>query len=85
MQSILSVSAEVYNEATRAKTLFPDIANPHEALGIIREEYVEFEQEVYRFNLRKGRDSRPEMRAELIQLAAMCIRAIADLNLEVQP
>lgn len=80
-KSILFVTEAVYQEAARAKGLFPDINSVHEALGIIQEEFNEFALEVYRFNLRKGRDSRPEMKAELIQLAAMCVRAIADLQL----
>lgn len=79
--SILKVTEQVYAEAIRAKALFPDVASPHEALGIIQEEFYEFAAEVYRFNLRKGRDSRPEMREELIQLAAVAVRAIADLDL----
>lgn len=71
----------VATEVSRAQQLFPGMVNPHEALAIIQEEFHEFRAEVYRFNLRKNQDSRPEMKTELVQLAAMCVRAIADLNL----
>lgn len=73
------LALEVAREVTRAQTMFPVITGPHEGLGIVREEYVEFEQEVFRFNLNKGRDTRPKMREELIQLAAMCLRTIHDV------
>ena len=73
------LSEEVAKEVMRAQLLFQPIYSPHEALGIIREEYAEFEQEVYRYNLNKGRDTRPAMRAELIQLAAMALRTIHDV------
>lgn len=78
---VLKTCEEVFAEVTRVGSLHPPMASPQEALGIIQEEFNEFALEVYRFNPRKGRDSRPEMKAELIQLAAMCVRAIADLEL----
>ena len=64
---------EVQTELARARSLFKPIYSPHEALGIIREEYLEWEAEVYKFNLAKGRDTRPEMRKELVQLATMAL------------
>jgi hypothetical protein len=69
---------QVAAELTRARSLFKPIYSPHEALGIIREEYIEFEQEVFKFNLAKGRDTRPAMRKELVQLACMSLRTILD-------
>ena len=69
---------EVQTELARARSLFKPIYSPHEALGIIREEYMEWEAEVYKFNLAKGRDTRPEMRKELVQLACMSLRTILD-------
>jgi hypothetical protein len=68
-------------EAERAVAIHGPMHSPHEALGVIREEYKEFEEEVFRFNPAKGRDTRPQMRGELTQLAAMCLRAIHDLGL----
>lgn len=69
---------EVQTELARARSLFKPIYSPHEALGIIREEYLEWEAEVYKFNLAKGRDTRSEMRKELVQLATMALRTVLD-------
>lgn len=67
-------------ELQRARILFPvPINGPHEALGVIMEEFDEFKDEVYAYNLAKGRDTRPKMYAELKQLAAMCIKAMQDV------
>ena len=75
---------EVSTELARARKLFKPIHSPHEALGIVMEEFEEFKDEVYAFNLGKGRDTRPKMRAELIQLATMALRSILDA-LEFDP
>jgi hypothetical protein len=72
---------EVEAEVLRAQELFRPHISPHESLGIIQEEFEEFKNEVYRYNFAKGRDTRPAMRKELIQVAAMAIRAIYDLDL----
>jgi len=69
---------EVAAEVARARSMFPAIYSPHEGLAIIREEYLEFESEVWKYNLFKNRDTRPQMRTELIQLAAMALRTILD-------
>ena len=73
-----ALAEEVARELTRAQSLFPPIHSPHEGLAVIEEEWEEFKQEVWAFNLNKGRDTRSKMRAELIQLAAMCLRTIHD-------
>jgi hypothetical protein len=70
---------EVGDELDLACSLFPSIHSPHEALAIIEEEWEEFRKEVWKFNLVKGRDTRPAMRAELVQLMAMCLRTILDV------
>lgn len=77
--SPMGLASEVAEELRRAQLLFPAQHSVHEALGVIREEYAEFEQEVYKFNLAKGYDTRPAMRKELIQLAAMALRAVHDV------
>ena len=80
-QSMLN---EVATELRRARSLFKPIHSPHEALGVVMEEFDEFKAEVYVFNLAKGRDTRPAMRKELIQLATMALRSILD-TLELDP
>jgi hypothetical protein len=72
------LAGEVACEFIRASSMFPPIHSPHEGLAVIEEEFEEFKQEVWKFNLNKGRDTRPNMRTELIQLAAMCLRTIHD-------
>lgn len=78
MSSQMKLAREVAKELTRAQSLFNPINTPHEALGVIMEEFDEFKTEVYAYNPNKGRDTRPKMRTELIQLAAMALRAIHD-------
>ena len=68
----------VETELARARSLFKPIHSPHEALGVVQEEFDEFKEEVYAFNLGKGRDTRPAMKKELVQLATMALRAILD-------
>jgi hypothetical protein len=75
---------EVATELARARELFKPIHSPHEGLGIVQEEFEEFKLEVYAFNMAKGRDTRPAMRKELIQLATMALRTILDA-LEFDP
>ena len=75
---IQKIVAAVAAEVIRATEMFESMNSPHEALGVIREEYVEYEQEVWRYNPRKNRDTRPAQRTELIQLAAMACRAVLD-------
>ena len=76
-----TLALQIAKEVERARSMFPSIHNMHEGLGVIREEYIEFEKEVFAFNLRKGRDTRAKARTELIQLAAMAIRTIMDCEL----
>ena len=70
---------EVATELARARSLFKPIYSPHEALGIVQEEFDEFKEQVYAFNIAKGRDTRPEMREELIQLATMALELFSML------
>ena len=70
---------EVKEEVFRAGTLFAPMNSPHEANSIIKEEYDEYWDEVKKHNrMKPDRDTRPRQREELIQLAAMCMRAILD-------
>lgn len=76
--NIRNIVNEVEMEANRASRLHAPMNSPHEAASVIREEFEEYWDEVKKFNLLKGRDTRPAMREELIQLAAMAIRAVTD-------
>jgi hypothetical protein len=69
---------QVRQELRRAQTQHAPLNSAHEAIAVILEEFEEFKQEVW-----KKRDARDpaRMRAELIQIAAMAIRAIEDLGL----
>ena len=79
------VALEVAVEASRAGTIFPPMNSPHEASAVIREEFDEYWDEVKKHNTSKpDRDTRPRQREELIQLAAMCIRAITD-TIDLKP
>ena len=74
-----TIAQEVAEEAARACVLFAPMNSPHEAMAVILEEYTEYQLEVFKHNTSKpGRDTRPRQREELIQLAAMCMRAILD-------
>src|ERR1700674_1087247 len=74
-----TIAQEIVEEAARASTLFSPMNSPHEAAFVIEEEWEEYRQEVFKHNTSKpDRDTRPRQREELIQLAAMCMRAILD-------
>jgi hypothetical protein len=78
-RKIDTIAHEISEEAARATALFPPMNSPHEALAVILEEYTEYQLEVFKHNTSKpDRDTRPRQREELIQLAAMCMRAILD-------
>ncbi len=87
---IQRIVAEVAAEVIRASEMFEPMNSPHEAEGVIREEFEEFSDEVKKYNPRKNRDTRPAMRTELVQLAAMSVRAVLDVidngkHYEAQP
>lgn len=72
------VLAAVASELEYARSKHAPLNSAHEAYAVILEELDEFKAEVWK----KTRDrNREAMRAELIQLAAMAIRAIEDLEL----
>jgi len=67
----------IAKELQCAESLHAPMASKAHALGVIREEYLEFEHEVM---AEKTESLNTEMRNELVQLAAMCVRAIKDLE-----
>lgn len=78
MTKIDRVLDEVKAELEKATANNGPLNSPHEALGVIQEEFEEYKQEVYNYNIRKGHDTRQRQHDELIQVAAMAIRAITD-------
>ena len=69
---------EVFAEVSRAKQLFPSMfINQHEAIAVIREEYLELEQEC--FKNQRNYDLEAQ-RKEAKQLAAMAIRLMIELT-----
>ena len=77
--SVRNLAGEIMEEVQRAGLLFAPMNSPHEAAFVIEEEWEEYRQEVFKHNTSKpDRDTRPRHREELIQLAAMCMRAILD-------
>jgi hypothetical protein len=77
-RAVINIMREIVTETVRAMEFHAEMNGPHEAYGVILEELDEYWDEVKKFNPRKGRDTRPRQREELIQLAAMAIRAIVD-------
>lgn len=74
----LRVLGEVAAELAHARSNHAPLNSAHEAYAVILEELDEFKIEVWKKT--RARD-RAAMRAELIQLAAMAVRAIEDLGL----
>lgn len=75
-----SIVAEVLLELSRAREKHHRKLNSaHEAYAVILEELDEFKDEVWKKGSQRNRWN---MRQELIQVAAMAIRAIEDLDLD---
>ena len=75
---ILHALAEVREEVIRARELHPQpFHSPHEAYGVIQEEFIEFQQQVFH---RKEKRCARNISDELTQIAAMAIRAKLDLG-----
>lgn len=82
---ISGVVARIEDEVIRAVQLHKGINSLHEAKAVIEEEFDEF-WELVKVNPRKLSPEEQfnrlnELRKELIQTAAMCVRTIVDLNL----
>lgn len=76
--SIFCIAQDINDELRRALK-HPPMHSAHEAYAIIQEEVYEFWDEVKK--KAECRD-RANMRLELVQIAAMAVRAIIDLQLE---
>ena len=73
-----SILMDVEREVTRAMGLHPSQHSAHESYAVILEEVDEFWEEVRKRNCQRDKQA---MRTELIQIAAMAVRAIHDLGL----
>lgn len=69
---------DVKNEVERAEGLHKPLHSYHEAYAVIKEELDEFWEEVRKKEQYRNQDA---MRNELIQIAAMCVRTIYNLDL----
>jgi hypothetical protein len=67
---------EVQDEINRAIQIYQKFNSPHEAIAVIREEYLELEHEIFHGNLQ-------DARKEALQLAAMAI-LFANTNFELK-
>jgi prephenate dehydrogenase len=79
------ILSAVTKEVLRAQAIHHPMHGPHEALGVILEEFEEYKDEVWAYNPAKNRDTRPRQKEELIQLAAMAIRAILETTSSEEP
>lgn len=85
LEQIKEISIEVGDEVRRATQLHGSIQSLHEAYGIIKEEFDEFWEQV-KVNPKKLTPETQQLRLknlreELIQIAAMCVRTIMDTEL----
>lgn len=70
--------ADILNEVKRARSLYPrPFVNMHEAHSVIREEFQEVENITY---IKHQNRNPAKLRNELVQLAAMCIRALTEVD-----
>ena len=71
--AVLDAAAEL----RRAQERYAPMHSAHEGWAVIREEYMELEEAL---RMRQGDPERPaRIRAEAIQVAAMCMRLVADV------
>lgn len=79
-EELISTLCQIGDEVERAEIKHPPLNSAHEAYSVILEELDEFWDQV------KKKDAERDignMRTEMIQTAAMCVRTIRDLALEV--
>lgn len=72
---------EVASELQRARLFHKPLNSAHEAYSVILEEIDEFWDEVKK---KRSERNHCNMRKELVQIAAMAVRALSDLDLGAQ-
>lgn len=76
-ECIESALYDIGVELQKARRHHPPLNSDHEAYAVIKEELDEYWEEVRKVSNMRDREA---MRAELVQTAAMCVRAIVDLH-----
>ncbi len=76
-----NVATEILQEVAQSRDFHGGHTSIHESMGIILEEWDEYRAEVALHNPRKGptRDRRVQIRKELIDIAASCLKAVVDV------
>ena len=69
----ISITTAMIAEVKRARDQFALFSSPHEALGVLYEEYNEVKDEIFKHVV-----DRQKLQIEAVQLGAMCIRLILD-------
>lgn len=76
-ETLVPIFDDIRTEVLRAAAKHRPMSSHHEAYSVIKEEFDEYWAEVCKGG---GTPRDPiQLRAELIQTAAMCVRALADL------
>lgn len=75
---VYALAEEIGEEAVRADEIFPSFNSPHEGLAVIWEEFEELKAEVFK---KQSESNYEAMRKEAIQLGAMALRFIYDMDL----
>ena len=72
----MDIYSEIKKELDSANNKFPQFKSTHEAYAVILEELDEFWDEV-----KKKNPDYKNMKTELVQISAMCIKTIQNFNL----
>ena len=75
-EKFIEIAQEVYKELKSANAKFPPFKSTHEAYAVILEEMDEFWSEV-----KKKEPDLKNMKNELVQIAAMCVKTIQNFEL----
>ena len=82
---VRKVTDKIADEVNRAMQIHKGMNSLHEAKAVIEEEFDEFWEQVKinpkKLSIEQQDFRKVELRNELIQTAAMCVRAIMDLKL----
>jgi hypothetical protein len=80
-----AIASEIEGETNRAMRLHRGMNSLHESYAVLLEEVDEFWELVKvnpkKLTLEQQAQRMAELRKELLQIGAMCVRSIADLNL----